>query len=258
MAENRRYYWLKLKEDFFDDDAIEWLEEQPNGKEYSLFYLKLCLKSLKTDGILIRTVGNMLIPYDLKKLSDITKTDFDTVTVAMELLKRIGLVEIWTNGEIFLPGLQDMVGSETKWAKYKRNDKKLENVQFNSNSIPKKLQTEIEKDIEKENRINYQLIADMYNDICISFPQITKLSDKRKKAIKARISQGYSIDDFKRLFELAESSKFLKGGNSRNWSASFDWLIADANMAKTLDGNYSDRKKRSETYGNQSESSFKL
>ena len=159
----KKYYWLKLKEDFFDDDAIEWLEEQPKGKEYALFYLKLCLKSLKTDGVLIRIVGTMLVPYDMKKLSEITKTDFDTVVVAMELLKNIGLVEILENGEIFLPGLQQMVGSETQWAKYKREgkkledfqtdskQKKLENFQQDSNEPPKILQAENrDKEIEKE------------------------------------------------------------------------------------------------------------
>ena len=79
----KKYYWLKLKEDFFDDDTIEWIEEQPNGEKYSLFYLKLCLKSLKTNGILVRNVGEMLIPYDIKKLAEITRTDVDTVRVAM-------------------------------------------------------------------------------------------------------------------------------------------------------------------------------
>ena len=166
----KKYYWLKLKEDFFDDDAIEWLEEQPKGKEYALFYLKLCLKSLKTDGVLIRIVGTMLVPYDMKKLSEITKTDFDTVVVAMELLKNIGLVEILENGEIFLPGLQQMVGSETQWAKYKRDgkkledfqsdskQKKLENFQQDSNEPPKILQTENrDKEIEKE--IDKKVIA---------------------------------------------------------------------------------------------------
>ena len=147
----KKYYWLKLKEDFFDDDAISWLEEQPKGKEYALFYLKLCLKSLKTDGILIRTVGTMLVPYDMKKLSEITKTEFDTVVVAMELMKNIGLVEILENGEIFLPGLHQMVGSESQWAKYKKKNGKLENFQQDSNGVPKNLQTENrDKEIEKE------------------------------------------------------------------------------------------------------------
>lgn len=89
------------------------------------------------------------------------------------------------------------------------------------------------------NNINYQQIADMYNEICISFPHLTKLSDARKKAIKARLKQ-YRVEDFKKLFEMAEKSRFLKGQNNRNWSANFDWLIKDANMAKVLDGNYTD------------------
>lgn len=109
----KKYYWMKLREDFFDDDAIEWLEEQPKGKEYALFYLKLCLKSLKTNGLLIRTVGTILVPYDTSKLADITKTDYDTTIVAMELLKNIGLVEILESGEICLPRMEEMIGSET-------------------------------------------------------------------------------------------------------------------------------------------------
>ena len=79
--------------------------------------------------------------------------------------------------------------------------------------------------------------SDMYNDTCVSFPRITKLSDSRKKAIKARLNV-YTTDDFKKMFQMAESSDFLKGKNDRNWSATFDWLIKDSNMAKVLDGNY--------------------
>ena len=97
--------------------------------------------------------------------------------------------------------------------------------------------------------IDYQQIADMYNATCVSFPQLKVLSDKRKKAIKARLNT-YTVEDFKRLFEMAESSSFLKGANNRNWSATFDWLIADGNMAKVLDGNYKNRadsKPREET-----------
>lgn len=104
------------------------------------------------------------------------------------------------------------------------------------------------KNINKENvkeKIDYQQIADMYNDTCVSFPRLTKLSDARKKAIRARMKQ-YSVDDFKRLFEMAEGSSFLKGENSRNWSATFDWLLKDSNMAKVLDGNYQDRQSRGE------------
>lgn len=120
MAE-KKYYWLKLKEDFFDDDTIEWIEDLENGHEYALFYLKLCLKSLRNDGILIRNVGDMLIPYDVKKLSEITRTDIDTVRVAMEIFKKTGLVQILENGEIYMAQLQNMVGSETSKAQLMRN-----------------------------------------------------------------------------------------------------------------------------------------
>jgi len=87
--------------------------------------------------------------------------------------------------------------------------------------------------------VPYSEIADLYNSICTSFPRLNNLSDARKRAIKARFSQ-YGIEDFRRLFETAENSAFLKGKNDRNWTATFDWLIKDANMAKVLDGNYSD------------------
>lgn len=98
-----------------------------------------------------------------------------------------------------------------------------------------------ERDMERDTIIDYQQIADMYNNTCVSFPRLTKLSDKRKKAIKARLRK-YTLDDFQKLFKMAEGSSFLKGQNNRNWSATFDWLIADGNMAKVLDGNYADKK----------------
>ena len=90
---------------------------------------------------------------------------------------------------------------------------------------------------EKKTYTDYQKVVDLYNNICVSYPTLKKLSDARKKAIKARLNS-YTIDDFKTLFENAESSDFLKGKNNNDWSASFDWLIKDNNMAKVLEGNY--------------------
>lgn len=121
-----KFYWLQLKEDFFEDDAIQWLEEQePNGRDYAYFYLKLCLKSLKSNGILIREVGNILIPYDNRKLAELTKMDFDTVTIAMELLKKIGLVEVLENGEIYITQLENLIGSISRGALKKKQQRLL-------------------------------------------------------------------------------------------------------------------------------------
>ena len=58
------------------------------------------------------------------------------------------------------------------------------------------------------------------------------------------------------LFEKAENSSFLKGANNRNWSATFDWLIKDSNMAKTLDGNYDDRPTQRNDYGERNNNPF--
>ena len=95
-------------------------------------------------------------------------------------------------------------------------------------------------DYDKDKGI-YERLRALYNETCVSFPRCISLSDKRKKALHARLNQ-YTLEDFKTLFSKAEASSFLKGGNRRNWTATFDWLIADANMAKVLDGNYDDRE----------------
>lgn len=119
MAE-KRYYWMKLKEDFFDDDVISWIEEQPNGAKYCLFYLKLCLKAIKHNGLLVREVGDEKFPYDLKMLAKITNTDFDTAIVALDLFKKTGLIKCLDDGEIFLNRFSGMIGSETASAERMR------------------------------------------------------------------------------------------------------------------------------------------
>ena len=162
MAINKRYYWLKLREDFFQDEAISWLEEQENGKLYSLFYLKLCLKSINNNGVLVRQVGDMLIPYDAKKLGEITNTPKDTVIVALELLKRIGLVKILDNGELYLNQVQYMIGSETESTRRSRKSREKKKQQISNNldkNIPllqcnkisnKNATADIDKDIDIE------------------------------------------------------------------------------------------------------------
>lgn len=118
--------------------------------------------------------------------------------------------------------------------------------QKSSTLIRHKTKTKTDIDFPGENLSKniggfYQDVARLYNEICQSYPRLTKLSEARKKAIAARKNSGYTLADFRRLFELAEASGFLKGANNRNWQATFDWLLKDANMAKVLDGNYTDK-----------------
>ena len=102
---------------------------------------------------------------------------------------------------------------------------------------------ENKEEVEEEARapgIPYQKIVNLYNDLCPKMNRCMKVSDARKKTVKARYSSGYALEDFEKLFRLAGESRFLNGGNERNWRADFDWLVRDANMAKVLEGKYAD------------------
>lgn len=149
-----KFFWLQLKEDFFDDDAIQWLEEQkPNGRDYAYFYLKLCLKSLRTNGILIRNVGEILIPYDNEKLAELTKMDFDTVVVAMDLLKNIGLVKILENGEIYMNQIEKMIGAKSIGAFKKQQQRLLRGQEADICPPEIEIKKEIDIEIEKEREL---------------------------------------------------------------------------------------------------------
>ena len=160
--ENKRYFWLKLEDNFFEDDTITWLEEQPSGKEYIIFYLKLCLSSLKDNGNLIRYVGNTLLPYDVKALARLTNTNEDTVRVAMNLFEKIGLVQIKDTGEIYMSQINEMIGSETEVAKRVRKHRakkaldEKEKMLLQSNTDETKSNTQETKSNAQETRSNTQ------------------------------------------------------------------------------------------------------
>ena len=122
---------------------------------------------------------------------------------------------------------------------YYSNEKQNDDENENENDVS--YHESYDDSFNKKEKTTPQQIVDLYNSICISFPSVRTLSDARKKTIKARLKT-FTLDDFKELFEKAESSSFLKGDNSRKWKATFDWLIKDANMAKVLDGNYNDQQ----------------
>lgn len=237
MSDNqkKRYYWLKLKENFFEEDTIEWLEEQPNGKEYCLIYLKLCLKSLKTDGLLVRNVGNVLIPYEAGTLAKITNSSIDTVKVAMDLFKKIGLIQILDGGEIYINQLNELVGSETEYAKQKRLQRaKKDNVRTLSTECPQNVAQSIEyrdKSIEKEIKDSRKPRKRVYDDDSV-YIQLSKYlyqkinEDAREKSemtkepdyqtwaddVRKMIDlDGRTPDQVKQMIEWCQSNDFWQG-----------------------------------------------
>lgn len=262
-----RFYWLQLKEDFFEDDAIEWLEEQENGAEQALFYLKLCLKSLKSNGVLYRKVGNMILPYDVKKLAHLTRTPVNTVQVALVNLSKIGLIRLLDNGEIYLEQVENLVGSQSKGAFKKQQQRRLsahdvpmlppvsDKVDKGVDKCPPELELELEQELDKEkekelslvetsplSEVPYETITQWFNNLCPRLPKVIRMTPQRKKVINARWADyGKRLEPFIDLFTEAGKSDFLCGLNDRKWSANFDWLMKPSNFAKVLEGTYKNK-----------------
>ena len=235
-----KFYWLQLREDFFDEDAIDWLEEQPNGKEYSLFYLKLCLKSLRTNGVLIRRVGNMLVPYDHVKLGELTKTPSDTVMVAMQLLLKIGLVKTLENGELYLTQVEHMIGSQSKSA-FKKQQQRLhsksklllESGQEGDN-CPPKIEKEIEQEKELEIDIEKEIDQEQEPTEAMPLPanaggneQVLTFEEQAFNifwaAYPKKVNKKGAFTSFKRIKHLKDEMPLIMAALER-FKASKDWL----------------------------------
>lgn len=135
MAEQKRFYWIKLKEEFFSElETIDWLMSQKNGCEYVVLYLKMCLMTANKGGRLAMQIGEMIVPYDANKIARDTKFDIDTVIVAMELFQKLGLVYEETDGVLKIPYVSEIVGSETSGAKRVREHRKRKQKALQSNT----------------------------------------------------------------------------------------------------------------------------
>lgn len=139
MAEkDKKFYWIKLRQSLLTSEKVDFLMSQKNGAYYVVLYQCLCLKTINSAGELANKVGELIIPFDEQKIERECKWfDIDTIRVAMSLYKKLGLIYEQENGILKIADFEDLVGSETYWAKQKRlqRDKKeligqsLDNVQ---------------------------------------------------------------------------------------------------------------------------------
>ncbi len=130
MAE--RYFWLKLKRDFFKRHDIRIIESMDNGKDYILFYLKLLCESIDHEG---RLRFSESVPYNEQMLAVITDTNVDIVRAAVKLFTELGMMELLDNGTYYLHEVESMIGSETPWAEKKRQYR-LNRGQSEDNVLP--------------------------------------------------------------------------------------------------------------------------
>lgn len=158
MAE-KRFYWLKLKRDFFKRHDIRIIESLPNGKDYVLFYLKLLVESIDHEGSLR---FSDTIPYNAEMLATITDTNIDIVRTAMKVFSDFGMVDVLEDETIYMTEVQRMIGSaaDNDAANRKRRQREREREQalmLCDTSVTKSHESksksiEIDKEIDKEKR----------------------------------------------------------------------------------------------------------
>lgn len=210
MSDNKKYYYLKLKEDFFDSSEIKVLEAMPNGYKYSNLLIKLYLKALKFEGALRL---NEFIPYNLQMISAIVGMDIDTVKVAFDIFKQLKLIEILDDGTIYMLEIQNFIGKSTTEADRKRKyrakieaEKKKKLLQSEggqmSDKNPPEIETEKETEIEIETEIQQQI------------EKIVQCTSNEAKAIINTVKE-YS-EDKNVVAVVKDKVKIINSGNFRN------------------------------------------
>lgn len=157
MADNKKYYYLKLKENFYDSEEMILLQNMPDGYLYSDILMKLYLRSLKNEG---KLMFKDVIPYTPTVLAQVVRHQIGTVEKALQIFREIGLVEILDNGAIYMSDIQNFIGKSSTEGDRKRNYRaKIKEEKLLSGHLPGHLsdnrppeieiEIEIEKDIEK-------------------------------------------------------------------------------------------------------------
>ena len=153
MADNKKYYYIRLKENFFDSDEIKLLESIPNdGYKFSNILLKMYLKSLKYNG---RLMFNERIPFNAEMLATVTGHSIGDIERAIEMFKKFGLIEVLETGEIYMLDIQSFIGKTSTEADrikaYRRNieSKKQKGVQMYDKRTPE-IETELDKELDIE------------------------------------------------------------------------------------------------------------
>lgn len=210
MAE-KRFYWLKLKRDFFKRHDIRIIEEAENGKDYILFYLKLLLESIDHDGALR---FSDTVPYNERMLAIITNTNIDVVRSAMKMFIDLRMIEILDDETIYMSGVQKLIGSavdndNANRVRRCRDNKKmlaLQNVTDDITKCNESKSIDIDTDIETEKDVK----APQKRFTKPTIEEVQAYCDERNNGVDAQ-----------RWFDYYESNGWKVGRNPmRDWKAS--------------------------------------
>ncbi|MBO6385561.1 replication protein [Enterococcus casseliflavus] len=227
MADNKKYYYLKLKDNFFDSDEMIILESMPDGYIYSNILLKLYLRSLKYQG---RLMFNDKIPFNSTMLAQVTRHSVGDVEKSIRIFNDLGLIEVLDNGAIYLADIQNFIGESSTEADRKRGYRQRIELEKQalltggqmSDKCPDKNppEIELEKDIEiekekkkepkKKNTTRHKYGE--YKNVLLSDDQLEKLKSEFPNDWEQRID---------RVSEYCESTgKTYKNylATIRNWA----------------------------------------
>lgn len=264
MAETKRYFWLRLYDDFFKSKRIKKLRKMAGGDTYTIIYLKMQLLAMKSDGVLTWTGLESNFADELSL--DIDESPED-IKVTLAYLLSCGLAETSDEVNFFLPYSVSNIGSETSSAQRVREHReRLKTLHCNNDvtqmkqvgnvEIEKEIDIEIEKEIDNNvtdvtvetpkteinnKKVNYTKIKNLFNSICTSLPNIKIMTDARKQTIRAINKSVEEYGGYEKLFREVENSDFLSGKNGKWTGCSFDWIIKRANLTKICEGNYHNR-----------------
>ena len=229
--EEKKYYWIKLKTNFFDLPTIDWIMSQNNGCEYIVLYQMLCLKTANTDGKLVSQIGEMLIPYDIEKIVRDTKYfSTDTVRVALDLFKNLGLIYVSDDNTMTISNYDEMVGSESQWAEkkrlYRQKQKQIGGQQ--QGQIGGQQQGQIEDNVREEYRDKRLEIRDKsieYRDKSVDINNKEK-EEKEKRETYVSILDSYTSNETLKssLNDFIEMRKKMKGFTTRAFKLSLNKL----------------------------------
>ena len=186
MADNKKYYYMRLKENFFDTNEMKVLEAMQDGYKYSNILLKLYLMSLQSNGKLML---NERIPYNSQMIATITRHSVGDVEKALVLFKDLGLIEVLDSGAIYMLDIQKYIGkSSTEADRQREYHRKItcskENRKESNKESTPKIEIELEKDID-----------------------IDKETDTKKKKKSAKADLDGMINSFTENEELREALK---------------------------------------------------
>ncbi|WP_317414519.1 phage replisome organizer N-terminal domain-containing protein [Holdemanella porci] len=249
MSDNRKYYYLKLKENYFDDDSIVLLESMQDGVLYSNILLKLYLKSLKHGG---RLQLDEDIPYTAQMIATITRQQIGTVERALQIFLKLGLVEVLDSSTFYMSNIELLIGQSSTEAERKRaarlQNKALSALRISGGHLsdirPPEIEIELEKEIEIKREIekvrpetghpshtygHYQnvfLTDEELADLQVSFPAvweqyIEKLSEYMASTGKRYQSHAATI----RRWAGEDAKKTVTPSRNRDYSVKEDETV---------------------------------